>query len=50
MAGYEYNITVRGVNCGSLVGRESEPLAIVPQGSINYWRLVLSLYHLLRMH
>ena len=36
MAGYEYNITVRGVNCGSLVGRESEPLTIVPQGSINY--------------
>ena len=25
IAGYEYNITVRGVNCGSLVGIESEP-------------------------
>ena len=34
MAGYEYNITVRGVNCGSLVGSESEPLAIRPQGII----------------
>ena len=36
MAGYEYNITVRGVttNCGGLVGRESEPLTITPQGSI----------------
>ena len=34
MAGYEYNITVRGVtaNCGGLVGRESEPLTIRPQG------------------
>ena len=32
MAGYEYNITVRGVNCGSLVGIESEPLTITPQG------------------
>ena len=32
MTGYEYNITVRGVNCGSLVGRESEPLTIAPQG------------------
>ena len=32
MAGYEYNITVRGVNCGSQEGRESEPLTITPQG------------------
>ena len=32
MAGYEYNITVRGVNCGSEEGRESEPLIITPQG------------------
>ena len=32
MAGYEYNITVRGVNCGSQEGRESEPLTIRPQG------------------
>ena len=34
MAGYEYNITARGVtaNCGGLVGRESEPLTITPQG------------------
>ena len=32
MAGYEYNITVRGVNCGSQEGRESEPLRITPQG------------------
>ena len=32
MAGYEYNITVRGVNCDSQEGRESEPLTITPQG------------------
>ena len=29
---YEYNITVRGVNCGSQEGGESEPLTITPQG------------------
>ena len=36
MAGYEYNITVRGVtsNCGGLVGRESEPLTITLQGNL----------------
>ena len=32
MAGYEYNITIRGVNCGGLMGRESEPLTIASQG------------------
>ena len=32
MADYEYNITVRGVNCGSQEGNESEPLTIRPQG------------------
>jgi len=32
MAGYKYNITVCGVNCGSMKGRESEPLIITPQG------------------
>ena len=34
VAGYEYNITVRGVraNCGGLVGRESVALTITPQG------------------
>ena len=32
MAVYEYNITVRGVNCGGQEGRESEPLTIRPQG------------------
>ena len=32
MAVYEYNITVRGVNCGSQEGSESEPLTIRPQG------------------
>ena len=37
MAGYEYNISVRGVtaNCGGLVGRESEPLTITPLGMYN---------------
>ena len=36
MTGYEYNITVRGVtvNCGGLVGMESEPLTIIPQGNL----------------
>ena len=33
MAGYEYSITVHGVNCGSQEGRESEPLTIRPQGT-----------------
>ena len=32
MAGYEYNITVRGVNCGSQEGSVSDPLMIRPQG------------------
>jgi len=34
MAGYVYNISAHGVtaNCGGLVGRESEPLTITPQG------------------
>ena len=44
MAGYEYSITVRGVNCGNLEGSASEPLTIRPQGmylSTNY-RLVSS--------
>ena len=30
-AGYEYNITVHGVNCGRQEGRESEPIIITPQ-------------------
>ena len=34
MTGYEYNIIVRGVNCGSQEGRESEPLTITPQGIV----------------
>lgn len=29
---YEYNITLRGVNCGSLEGGVSEPLTIRPRG------------------
>ena len=32
LAGYEYNITVRGVNCGSQEGDKSELLTIRPQG------------------
>ena len=32
MAGYEFSITVRGVNCGNLEGSASEPLTISPQG------------------
>ena len=34
MAGFEYNITVRGVNCGDQEGNESEPLPITPQGNL----------------
>ena len=32
IVGQDYNITVRGVNCGSQEGGESEPLTITPQG------------------
>ena len=32
MANYEYNITVRGVNCGNQEGIESEPWTITRQG------------------
>ena len=31
MPGYEYGVTVRGVNCGIQEGRESEPLIITPK-------------------
>ena len=34
MAGYEYNITVRGVNCGGLMGNESKAQKITPQGTL----------------
>ena len=34
-AGYEYTITVRGVNCGNQKGSESEPLTITPQGTLH---------------
>ena len=33
MAGYEYKITVRGVNCGNQKGSESEPLTVTPKGT-----------------
>ena len=36
MAGYMYNITVRGVNCVSQEGKESELLPITPQGMYTY--------------
>ena len=39
MAGYKYNITVCGVNCGGLVGNKSELLTITPQG---IYKLTLS--------
>ena len=35
-SGYEYNITVRGVNCGSQEGNESVPLTIRPQGMYTF--------------
>ena len=34
MADYEYNLTIRGVNCGSQEGDESEPLTITPQSKL----------------
>ena len=37
MAGYEYNITVLGINCESQKGNESEPLTIRPQGILIVW-------------
>ena len=37
MTGYEYNITVRGVNCGIWQGSESKPLTIIPQGKYIFW-------------
>ena len=42
VAGYEYNITVRGVNCGSQEGRESEPLTIRTQGVYSYGQYVIN--------
>ena len=39
MAGYEYNITVHGVNCDSQKGNESDPLTIRPQGKYDSYRL-----------
>ena len=35
MADYEYNITIRGINCGSQEGNESEPLTLRPRGKCN---------------
>ena len=31
MVGYQYNITIRGVNCEGQEGNESEPLIITPE-------------------
>ena len=45
MAGYEYSIAVRGVNCGSLEGRESEPLPIRPQGKYTTWHYTSGMIH-----
>ena len=39
MTGYEYNLTVHGVNCDSQEGNESEPLKIRPQGKYDSYRL-----------
>ena len=41
MTGYEYNITVRGVNCRNQEGNQSEPLKIEPQGIAWYMHLNL---------
>ena len=32
MVGYQYNITIRGVNCERQEGNESKPLIITPDG------------------
>ena len=50
MAGYEYNITVRGVtaNCGGLVGRESEPLIITPQSKLPNNSLLCDAWYLFK--
>ena len=45
MAGYEYNITVRGVNCGSQEGRESELLTITPQGVYSYGQCATNIHN-----
>ena len=45
MAGYEYNITVCGVNCGSQEGRESELLTITPQGVYSYGQCVTNIHN-----
>jgi len=45
--GYEYSITVRGVNCGSQEGSDSEPLIITPEGrhtSIVHYKVILLSY------
>ena len=47
MTGYEYSVTVRGVNCGNLEGSASEPLTIRPQGMYHctdYRRVSSDLY------
>ena len=43
VTGYEYNITVRGINCGSQEGRESEPLTIRTQGVYSYWHGMINM-------
>ena len=45
MAGYEYNITVRGVNCDSQEGNESEPLTIRPQGKYSTGHYTSEMIH-----
>lgn len=37
-AGYEYNITVRSVNCQSQEGNDSEPQKITLQGNYENWQ------------
>ena len=43
MAGYEYSITVRGVNCMSQEGRKSEPLTIRTQGVYSYGHCMINI-------
>ena len=41
VAGYEYNITVHGVNCKGQEGDESEPLTIRTQGVYSYGHCII---------
>ena len=48
IAGYEYNITVHGVNCGNQEGKESQTLTITSQGrytvnTVCKWHIIINI-------